>query len=174
MKLKFFAIGLSILLLNSCYVNSLRCVEHGLVNESVRISEQDTCYRQSGKNYVKGQRVQSRNVRDTAYASMREVIVGPGKWYERVIPGSEGEVVYREVVENDYTVRYTEGSNWQVLSQEPTVKRKLRFPVSEFDTTECCHLSWRALYAFPAALVCGVVELPFNLVSVLKSTAFGG
>lgn len=79
MKLKFFAIGISIFLLNSCYVNSLRCVEHGLVNESVRISEQDTCYRQSGKNYVKGQRVQSRNVRDTAYASMREVIVGPGK-----------------------------------------------------------------------------------------------
>ncbi len=92
------------------------------------------------------------------------------------IPGTEGEIVYRELeADDDGKYDFKEGSTWQVQPGKKFAICKGKETNYLCTTTECGsrRLTWRGVYALPAAAACFAVEAPFNVVSSVLHVVFG-
>ena len=156
-----------LLLLNSaCSRTYQRCYYHAFSTDGV-YSAEDTVYRVNGKYYVQGQRAQLRRERYRSWENFYEWYWNKG-WSMNLIPGTEGEIVYRELApEEDGTLFFKAGSEWQELNGQ-----KLTLCPDKETTRSCTsydvstrRLTWRGLYALPAALACFAVEAPINVGS---------
>lgn len=177
-------------LLSSCMVNHARLYEHAMVCDGVEVPQPRTYLRSGGKCYVQGQRVQLRYVRPGSWVSFGEVIVSPSKWHLSIVPGSRGETVYREVVvtpvthyegEDDHPVLYRsgeiefkEGSTWQAEAPARATQHTAMYGCigtagdnsTAFDDDQASRrMTWRGVYALPAA----AVALPVDAAATLGS-----
>ncbi len=166
--------ALCVLGLSSCLVNHARVYEHAFECDGVQVDAPDTAYRHKGKEYLKGTRIGVRLTRNSSYQSFAEVIVGPARWEYSKIPGTEGEVVYRELALEKKWQTFREGSTWQVLDISESLGHKIPDATAAatpdiYGMTETRHLTWRGVYALPAAAALLAVELPYNVVSSIVS-----
>lgn len=162
--------GIAALGLSSCLVSHARLYEYAFECDGVQVEEPDTAYHHEGKAYLKGTRINVRLTRDSSYQSFGEIVVGPGRWEYSKIPGTVGKVVYRELDSEENGTKFRSGSIWQELDiQEP---QGYKIPgissVTEPDIytmRDTRHLTWRGIYALPAAAALLAIELPYNIVS---------
>ncbi len=164
---------LCMLCLSSCMVNHARVYEQAFEYDGVLVEEPTMHYMHGGKPYRRGTRVRTQWTRDSSWASFAENIVGPSRWELTMIPGSESVTLCRELVRGENGLVYHPDSEWQEATF--SMPQALRDPadnsphrVRAHELTTCAdsqHLTWRGLYALPAAVALFVVETPVNLVS---------
>lgn len=166
--LLLFCLCMAVISLASCMRTYKRCYEHAFATDGV-YCEENAVYRIGGKEYAKGQQTALRNVRYRSWENFYEWYHIAG-WEMKPIPGTEGDIVYREVrADSDGKMEFTPQSKWVTLqpNQATHLKNKnLRHTVSIENPYRDRHLTWRGVYALPAAAACFAVEAPFNVVSV--------
>lgn len=154
--------------LSSCMLTHQRCYEHAFATDGVYCAD-DAVYRSGGKEYAKGNRVQLRNVRYRSWESFAEAYYQAG-WKMEPISGTEGEVVYHEVVADaNGAMRFKNDAKWISLSDKDVKRcpeKKIARNVELSDAEDARRLTWRGIYAMPLAAACFAVEVPFNVVSV--------
>ncbi len=162
--------------LSSCLLSHQRILDHAFVFDAVRLTSDDTYYEHNGKIYIQGQRVRITQ-RDPDYLWWH--IKGSYSYYWKVVPGSEGEIVYREASlrREDGTIYLNspENSAWQQLQPQPSRKHRINgiringFSCIEdekgqkqiWSTDREKKLCSRALYALPAGVAALVlVDIP--------------
>ena len=158
---------LSTMWLVSCTNFCQNAADLGAVYQGVLIMERDTCYRYDGKLYAKGQRALfQRTYVDHPYA-----IAKPLPPCYEIIEGSEGEVVYREIRQNEeHQVEFSDYGTWQVLPIDESMARPLEKEMVWEQRVDSYsrELTPHALYAYPlagATLVC--VDVPLNLATIV-------
>lgn len=160
--------------LTSCMRTYQRCYQHAFAMDGV-YCENKAVYESNGKKYVKGQRAQLRNVRYRSWENFYECYWGRG-WRMMPIPGTEGETVYCELAaDDDGKYDFKKGCEWQVQNGKKFTLCKDKETEYLCTTTECGtrRLTWRGVYALPAAVACFTVEAPFNVVSSVLHVVFG-
>lgn len=167
------------LILSSCLLSHQRILDHAFVFDAVRLTSINTYYERDGKIYIQGQRVQITQ-RDPDYLWWN--IKGSYSYYWKVVPGSEGEIVYREAsLQREYGKTYLhspKNSEWQQLQPQPSRKYRVNgiqingFTYKEdekgqpqlWSTDKEKKLCSRALYALPAGVAALVlVDLPVSV-----------
>lgn len=167
------------LILSSCLLSHQRILDHAFVFDAVRLTSYNTYYEHGGKTYIQGQRVQIAQ-RDPDYLWWN--IKGSYSYYWKVVPGSEGEIVYREASlqrEDGKTCLHSpKNSEWQQLQPQPSRKYRVNgiqingFTYKEdekgqpqlWSTDKEKKLSSRALYALPAGVAALVlVDIPVSV-----------
>ncbi len=158
--------------LSSCLVNHARMYEHAFECDGVLVEEPDKAYSHEGKAYLKGTRINVRLTRDSSYQSFGEIVTGPGRWEYSKIPGTVGKVVYRELTSKENRTEFRRGSTWRELDipnpegkKIPAISHATESGIYTMRDTR--HLTWRGVYALPAAAALLTVELPYNIVSFL-------
>lgn len=159
----------SMLLLSSCYVNHARVYEHAIEYEGIIVEEPTVHYKHEGKLYRRGTRVSVQLTRNSSWMSFQENIVGPSAWKPTKIAGSESAILCRELVRGKNGMEYRPDSQWQESSfpmtyghKDPVGSKRQAVLITDYDSRR---LTWRGIYALPAAAVLLVVETPYNLVS---------
>lgn len=167
------------LILSSCLLSHQRILDHAFVFDAVRLTSYNTYYEHDGKTYIQGQRVQIAQ-RDPDYLWWN--IKGSYSYYWKVVPGSEGEIVYREAsLQREYgktCLHSPKNSEWQQLQPQPSRKYRVNgiqingFTYKEdekgqpqlWSTDKEKKLSSRALYALPAGVAALVlVDIPVSV-----------
>ena len=158
---------LSTMWLVSCTNFCQNVADLGAVYQGVLVLEPGTCYRYGGKMYAKGQRALfQRTYVDHPYAIAKPLPPG----YE-LVEGSEGEVVYREIRQNEeHQVEFSDYGTWQVLPIDESMARPLEKEMVWEQRVDSYsrELTPHALYAYPlagATLVC--VDVPLNLATIV-------
>lgn len=160
----------------SCLLSHQRILDHAFVYDAVQVTNLTTYYEHAGKLYIQGQRIQATQ-RDPEYWWWH--IKGSTTYYWKAVPGTEGEIVYREVKltrENGKKLIYCpHGGAWQSIHPQPTQCRQAdglkhtfgdrvapeltgKIAIDSSRQKKLCH---HALYAIPgstAALI--LVDLP--------------
>ena len=159
----------SMLLLSSCYINHARVYEQAIEYEGIIVEEPMVHYKHEGKPYRRGTRVSVQLTRNRSWMSFKETIVGPSAWDPTKRPGSESAILCRELVRGKNGMEYHPDSQWQEPSfpmtyghKDPVGSKSQPVLITDYDSR---HLTWRGIYAVPAAAVLLVVETPFNLLS---------
>lgn len=164
---------LCVLCLSSCWINHERVFAHAIEYDGVLVEEPTVYYMHDGKPYRRGVRVNWQWTRDSSWSSFQENIVGPTHWKRTAVPGSESAVYCRELVKREYGMRYHPDSAWQEATfpmnrarKDPLIGKPYAVNNREIDAfDDSAHLTWRGLYALPAAAVLFVAETPVNLVT---------
>ena len=152
----------------SCMRTYQRCYEHAFATDGV-YCRPDSVYHKAGKEYAKGQRTQLRNVRYRSWENFYEWYYHEG-WEMKPIPNNEGEIVYHELKEDSKgRLTFADNAEWISTPDDkftPSQNKRLQQNVYISDMDADRHLTWRALYALPAAAACFAVEAPLNVASV--------
>lgn len=168
-------------ILCSCLLSHQRILDYAYVYDAVQVTDFTTCYEHEGKYYIQGQRIKATK-RDPEYWWWH--IKGSTTYYWKTIPGTEGEIVYREVEltrEDGKTLIYCPysdqpfDSRWQTIHPQPTRRHKadglehltynsvapeLTGKVA-IDSSRQKKLCGHALYAIPGSIAALVlVDLP--------------
>ena len=158
---------LSTLFLVSCTNFCQNVADLGAVYQGVLVLEPGTCYRYGCKIYAKGQRALfQRTYVDHPYA-----IAKPLPSCYKLIEGSEGEIVYHEIRQNEeHQVEFSDYGTWQVLPIDESMARPLEKEMVWEQRVDSYsrELTPHALYAYPlagATLVC--VDVPLNLATIV-------
>lgn len=163
-------------LLCSCLLSHQRILDYAYVYDAVQVTDLTTYYEHEGKYYIQGQRIKATQ-RDPEYWWWH--IKGSYSYYFKPIPGTEGEIVYREVKLNrkdGKTLMYSPcDSSWQSIHPQPTQRHKadgLEYLCGDrvapelteklaIDSDRQKQLCGHALYAIPGSIAALVlVDIP--------------
>ena len=150
----------TLLFLTGCTRYSAYLADMGSRCDGVMVDD-STIYRAGSKMYIKGQKVEYRNLTIPIWAPK-----GPNSSISK-IKGSEGEIVYREIKKapRDYPDSHTLAKNTSWISAPPPLTAsKKQHRLNYIHYTGECRTDLNALWAYPAAtLAFVVVDVPCTI-----------